>query len=151
MITTTLFEKIEQWLNENKWEYRSRENAGIIEIDMGLKCELKQCQVIVWMKEGQCVVMGRVPIKAEEDARERIAEYFCRVNYGLYSGHFDLNYSDGEIRYKTYLPESTDPDAQRENIGETLIRPAMMFDAYGPGMMKVWRQEKDPAQAMEEM
>ena len=96
-------------------------------------------------------MMARVPIKAEEDARERIAEYFCRVNYGLYSGHFDLNYSDGEIRYKTYLPESTDPDAQRENIGEALIRPAMMFDAYGPGMMKVWRQEKDPAQAMEEM
>lgn len=151
MMTGALFQKIENWLEENNWSYESRRKAGIIEMNMGLTCELRRCQVIVWMKDGKCTVMGRVPVKVEKGARERVAEYFFRVNYGLYSGHFDLNYSDGELRYKTYLAESADEEIQKDNIGDALVCPAMMFDIYGPGLLEVWRKEKTPAEVMEEI
>ena len=151
MMTGALFQKIENWLEENNWSYESRRKAGIIEMNMGLTCELRRCQVIVWMKDGKCTVMGRVPVKVEKGARERVAEYFCRVNYGLYSGHFDLNYSDGELRSKTYLAESADEEIQKDNIGDALVCPAMMFDIYGPGLLEVWRKEKTPTEVMEEI
>lgn len=145
----TLLNEIECWLNKNRWVYRKRKEAGIIELDMSLQCELKHCQVIVWMKDDNCFVMGRVPFKAEKATKARIAEYLCRVNYGLFSGHFDLNYEDGEIRYKTLVQKNTiDKEKLWENIEEALVRPAMLFDAYGPGLLKVWKGECTPAEVM---
>lgn len=143
------FQEIIHWLDQHQWKYKSREKAGIIEMDMSLKCELKQCQVIVWMREEACIVMGRIPVNVEEEAKGRVAEYLCRINYGLYSGYFDFNYDDGEIRFKTVLQDSTDGEQRQENIGQALIRPAMMFDMYGPGLLRVLRQEQRPEDAVE--
>lgn len=149
-MSVTFLKEIERWLIENRWTYRNRNEAGIIEMDMSLQCELKHCQVIVWMKGDDCFVMGRIPIKVEESARTRVAEYLCRVNYSLFTGHFDLNYDDGEIRYKTFLKKNnTDQEQQRINIEEALVDPAVMFDVYGPGLLKVWREESTPAEVME--
>lgn len=149
MVTGTFFTEIIHWLDQNEWKYESREKAGIIEMNMSLRCELKKCQVIAWMREEECIVMGRIPIRVEKEARGRIAEYLCRINYGLYSGYFDFNYDDGEIRFKTFLQDSTDAARKQENIGQALMRPAMMFDMYGPSLLKVLRQEQEPGEAVE--
>lgn len=43
------------------------------------------------------------PIKAPEDKRPILADFLTRANYGLYVGNFELDYNDGEIRYKTSI------------------------------------------------
>lgn len=149
-MSVTFLNEIESWLKKNRWTYRKRREAGIIEMDMSLQCELNHCQVIVWMKDDDCFVMGRVPLQVEKDARTRVGEYLCRVNYGLFSGHFDLNYDDGEIRYKAFLKkDETDQEQRRKNMEEALVCPAVMFDMYGPGLLEVWRGERTPAEVME--
>ncbi len=142
-------QEIEQWMQKNNWQYKRRSKAGILEMDMRLQCGLERCRVLVWLREGDCVVIGRIPVKVEEEARSRVAEYLCRVNYGLYYGGFDFNFNDGEIRYKTLLTKLADTDRQEENIEEAMVRPAMMFDMYGPGLLEVWKKEKEPSEVAE--
>ncbi|HST05674.1 MAG TPA: YbjN domain-containing protein [Chloroflexia bacterium] len=43
------------------------------------------------------------PIKAPEEKRPILADFLTRANYGLYVGNFEMDYNDGEIRYKTSL------------------------------------------------
>ena len=40
------------------------------------------------------------PLHAEEKARPAIAEFLTRANYEINLGCFDMDFEDGEIRYK---------------------------------------------------
>ena len=42
-----------------------------------------------------------LPMKVEEDKRAAVAEYLTRANYGLHVGNFEMDMTDGEVRYKT--------------------------------------------------
>ena len=43
------------------------------------------------------------PIKAPEDKRPILADFLTRANYGLYVGNFEMDFNDGEVRYKTSI------------------------------------------------
>ena len=64
------------------------------------------------------------------------AEFIARANYGLRIGNFELDFNDGEIRYKSSL------DFEGAELTPSLIRntiyPAVQtLDRYLPGLMKV--------------
>ena len=43
------------------------------------------------------------PIKTPDEVRPAVSEYVTRANYGLRIGNFELDYGDGEVRYKSSL------------------------------------------------
>lgn len=79
---------------------------------------------------------GIIGIKADEDSIAEIAEFLHRANYGMIFGCFELDYGDGEIRFRTaincvdFLPG---PDAIEDLWG----LPAMMAERYGNGILAV--------------
>lgn len=42
-------------------------------------------------------------IKASEEQRADVNEYITRANYGLTNGNFEMDFNDGELRYKTNI------------------------------------------------
>ena len=40
------------------------------------------------------------PLRIPLDQRARVAEFIVRVNYAIVRGHFDLDFSDGELRFR---------------------------------------------------
>lgn len=79
---------------------------------------------------------GIIGIKADEDCMAEMAEFLHRANYGMIFGCFELDYRDGEIRFRTaincvdFLPGS---DAIEDLWG----LPAMMAERYGNGILAV--------------
>src|SRR5438874_9539363 len=72
--------------------------------------------VIFQGKSGTCNCVARVdeerfiflfysycPVRAPEDKRPVLADFLTRANYGLYVGNFEMDYNDGEVRYKTSI------------------------------------------------
>jgi hypothetical protein len=43
------------------------------------------------------------PLRVPPDRRREVADYITRTNYGLAAGNFELDFEDGELRYKTAL------------------------------------------------
>jgi hypothetical protein len=43
------------------------------------------------------------PLSVPEGRRQEVADFLTRANYGLALGNFELDFEDGEIRYKTVL------------------------------------------------
>jgi len=90
------------------------------------------------------------PVHAPEPARDAVAEFVTRANYGLRIGNFELDYRDGEIRYKSTL------DFEDNGLTFALIRNAIYpavqtMDRYLPGLMKVIYGGQDPADAIFEI
>lgn len=84
----------------------------------------------------------------EEDARPRVAEYLMRANYGLVVGNFEMDFDDGEVRFRTGI------DVEDDRLSEALTR-ALIYsnwvtmDRYLPGLQAVVRGEMAPNEAIE--
>src|SRR3954467_14939357 len=42
-----------------------------------------------------------MPVRAPAQMRLAVAEYITRANYGLRIGNFEMDFDDGEVRYKS--------------------------------------------------
>ena len=51
----------------------------------------------------QFVFYSLLPVNTPPDKLDAMAEFMTRANYGMIVGNFELNYEDGEVRYKTSI------------------------------------------------
>lgn len=98
----------------------------------------------------QFLFYAMAPVKAPEETRQAVAEYLARANYGLRIGNFEMDFRDGEVRYKSSL--------DFEGIGlspellQHAIYPAVQtLDRYLPGLMKVIYGGVSPEAAINEI
>ncbi|MCP2729201.1 YbjN domain-containing protein [Symplocastrum sp. BBK-W-15] len=87
------------------------------------------------------------PISAPESKRLAIAEFITRANYGMMIGNFELDFSDGEIRYKTGI------DVEGDKLTSALINHLVyanltMMDEYLPGIRAVIENNVFPQDAI---
>lgn len=65
-----------------------------------------------------------------------IAEFLHRANSGLKNGNFEMDYDDGEIRFKAFVNfENT--DISKEVIRDSVIVGPAMINKYGIELLKV--------------
>jgi hypothetical protein len=88
--------------------------------------------------------------KVPENKRMAIADFCTRANYGMAIGNFELDFSDGEVRYKTSI------DATHAPLPFELIKPIVyhnvrMMDKYLPGVLKVIYSDNTPAAVIKEI
>ena len=86
-----------------------------------------------------------------EGARPAVAEYLTRANYGLPLGSFELDYADGEVRFKTSVEVEDDEDKLTFGMIKSLIYSNVItFDRYLTGLMKVAYGGARPEEAVAE-
>ncbi|MCR5347460.1 MAG: YbjN domain-containing protein [Fretibacterium sp.] len=79
----------------------------------------------------------------------RLAEFICRANYGMLNGNFELDFSDGEIRYKSFVDCSGECVPSEEVIGNSLWVGLNMFNRYLPGIKDMLFSDVIPKDAVE--
>lgn len=77
-----------------------------------------------------------MPVRVPAEMRPSVAEYITRANYGLRIGNFEMDFDDGEVRYKSSI------DFEGVELSPGLIRntiyPAVQtMDRYLPGLLSV--------------
>ncbi|BAY40200.1 hypothetical protein NIES2111_45830 [Nostoc sp. NIES-2111] len=87
-------------------------------------------------EQQQFIFYSICPVNAPEDKRLAVAEFITRANCGITLGNFELDFSDGEISYKTSI------DVEGDRLTTALIQRlvyanVMMMDEYLPGIMSV--------------
>jgi hypothetical protein len=96
---------------------------------------------------GQYLFYSVAPQRVPEVLRPAAAEYLTRANWGLVIGNFELDYSDGEVRFKTSIQLDSAP------LTATLLRPLIfgnvaVMDKYLPGLQAVIALAQTPAGAI---
>jgi Family of unknown function (DUF1790). len=78
-----------------------------------------------------------IPYNIPENKRQAICEYICRANYGLYLGNFEMDMSDGELRYKTSVNWAEDAVPSDEMFHALIYLNATTVDKYFTGVNAV--------------
>ena len=70
------------------------------------------------------------------DARRlEAAEYLHRINDGLLLGNFEMDYDEGEVRFRTSL--MAEGSLTHEVLDRYIQMPAAMLDRYAPGLAAI--------------
>ncbi len=98
-------------------------------------------------EQGQFIFYSVLPQSVPEDQRPAMAELLTRLNYGLILGNFELDYDDGEVRYKTSI------DVEGSELTPELIKPVVYanlgtMDQYWPALAAVAAGHAAPQAAL---
>lgn len=96
----------------------------------------------------QFVFYVMAPVKALEETRHAVAEYITRANYGLRIGNFEMDFRDGEVRYKSSL-DFEDVALSHQLIQHAIYPAVQTMDRYLPGLMRVIYGGTSPEEAID--
>lgn len=137
---------IEDYVISQGWNYESKENTVIF--NMNIKSKLSKCRVYVVAYENGIGAIAVCPLNATKDVYNTVVEYITRANYGLKCGGFEFDYSDGEIRYRTFLSaREALPDMQ--DVEHIVDLSFFMMQQYGDGLIKSLMGFGDPERDIE--
>jgi len=142
-----IFEKMVNFFKEDDWEFIELEGEPILQMDFPGKNGQLNCYAKAREAQQQFVFYSTSPIKAPENKRLEIAEFLTRANYGMIVGNFELDFANGEIRYKISA-EVEDDNLSSALIGSLVYANVMMMDEYLPGIMSVINSNVSPADAI---
>lgn len=84
-----------------------------------------------------------------EPNKNQMAKLLAMINYGLIFGNFEIDYSDGEVRYKT--AQTAKLHTIKEVIEDSIIIPAYMFNKFGDAIIEVMFGIKDAQEAFDDI
>ena len=142
------FATLGTFLEEDGWYPKQIEDRSSYRVGFEGKNGLYTCFSQMRMDLEQFMFYAIAPIKVPEAARAAAAEFLTRANYGLRIGNFEMDYTDGEVRYKSSL------DFENALLTPALIRNAIYpavqtLDRYMSGLMAVIYGGQTPHAAIE--
>jgi hypothetical protein len=141
------FTTLGQFLEADGWYPQRIEDKFVYRMGFAGQNGQQTCFATIFVDYQQLLFYAIAPVKAPETARPAVAEFITRANYGLRIGNMEMDFSDGEVRYKSSL------DFEGETLTARLIKntiyPAVQtLDRYLPGLMGVVYGAKSPAEAI---
>lgn len=145
----SMFDTVLQFFKEDDWRFEQLEGKTILK--MGFKGEAGswRCFAQVRDEQRQFVFYSILDSNCPEDKRQKMAEFLTRANYGLITGNFEMDFSDGEVRFKTSMDVKENEDKFSTSIIKRLVYiNVLMTDKYLPGVMGVMYGVLSPTEAI---
>jgi hypothetical protein len=145
-----ILDAVESFFKGDEWPYSQLEGKPVLRTGFNGNNGQWTCYAQERVDQEQFVFYSVFPIKAPQDKLYTVAEFITRANYGMVIGNFELDFADGEIRYKTSI------DVEKEELTEGLIHHIVYanvftMDKYFSGFMKVIYSGLLPEEAVTEV
>lgn len=144
------FELLANFLAEDEWYPRRVDGKYAYSMSYSGKNGDLRCYAVVRVDLEEFLFYAVAPVKVPETVRPAMAEFLTRANFGLRIGNFEMDYGDGEVRYKSSL------DFEGQILSPQLLRNAIYpavhtLDRYLPGLLRVSFGGATPHEAIEEV
>ncbi|HEY9892652.1 MAG TPA: YbjN domain-containing protein [Candidatus Sericytochromatia bacterium] len=141
------FEEIVNFFKEDGWPFVQIEGEPLLQMVFQGENGKWTCYAKARDDQEQFVFYSVCPVNAPDSKRLAVAEFLTRANSGMIIGNFEMDFEDGEIRYKTSI------DVEDDSLSCALIKRlvyanVMMMDAYLPGIMSVIYGDVTPLDAI---
>ncbi|MCB9764388.1 MAG: YbjN domain-containing protein [Alphaproteobacteria bacterium] len=142
----SMIEVVKQFFEEEDWRFVELEEHLL---RTGFQGNNGRWSVYVQTYEEHDILLSYCicPVNCPEDRRLEMSSFFTRANYGMRLGNFEMDFADGELRFKVSL------DVEGEALTVNLVRNAIVVncrtaDRYLPGMMALIYGGADAEQAI---
>lgn len=134
--TEPLIETAARFFEDDGWEIEEQPNNPILWMGFQGSNDEWKCFLQAREEEQQLIFYSLCPRRAEPEQRAQMAEYLARANYGMVIGNFEMDYSDGEVRFKTSI-DVEDAYLTRPLLHHIVYANLLMTDKYLPGVNAV--------------
>ncbi|WP_446399412.1 YbjN domain-containing protein [Coleofasciculus sp. C1-SOL-03] len=145
----SIFEAMVNFFQEDNWHYVQLQGRSVLRLAFEGKNGKYDCYAQAIEEQQQFIFYSIGSIKIPKSKRRAVGEFLSRANYGMIIGNFELNFDDGEIRYKTSTNvknQSLDSDT----IKQLVYTNVKMMDEYLPGIIAV-KSGVSPADAIRDL
>lgn len=145
-----LFSGIQKFFTDDEWYYLQLGAQPILQMTYPGKNGKWTCYAQVHEEQQIFFFYSVCPIDTPEEKRLLMAELLTRANYGLKVGYFDMNFADGEVRFKTSI------DVGEENLSNAILRNLVynnlwIMDHYLPGILSLIYSDITPMEVIQKM
>lgn len=145
-----LLDAVAEFLVDDKWTFDKLEGRDVIRTGVKAKNAAYRMFIDCLEPREQVLLYVLSPSPIPEDKRPVTAEFLTRANYGLRFGNFELDFEDGEVRFKISA------DVEGSTLSTAMIRNmiamgVLTMDRYYPGLQAVCFADKPPKEAVQEI
>jgi hypothetical protein len=144
----SIYTTVIQFFTEDDWSFTKIQGEPLLQILFQGEITQWTCYAKIKEEQQQFLFYTLCPIIPPANHRPALAEFITRANYGMTIGNFELDYTDGEIRYKTSI------DVENDRLTPALIQTLVytnitMMDQYLPGIQAILDHKMTPAEAIQ--
>lgn len=121
--------------------------TGIVKLSMGQVGPFRKVDVWIETRDDDVMTYAFFPLHADSGNPLKLAdmaEFITRANYGLCNGCFEMDFSDGEIRFKSYI-DCEDVMPGEKVILNSVFASVAMIKRYTPGFAGIIFSDASPA------
>lgn len=142
---TSAVNAVKAVFDQREWRYTYDEERKLFSLKFNLsKTKLGGADIRIFVRPSRenesnarlILSYGEIDLTADSECMAQVAEYLTRANFGLSVGNFELDFRDGEIRYKVSI-NCVDALPGEDAIDDLCGIPVSMFNHYGNGLLAV--------------
>ena len=153
----SILETVMDFFTAEDWPFARTNDPSTLRLAFRGNNGLWTCYARVKEPEGTFVFYSICPVNAPETKRLAMAEFLTLANFGLVNGNFEMDFNDGEIRYKTgiVVKGAQQALAKKSHLTAALLKQlvygnVMMMEQYLPGIMALLEKDISPKEAIGE-
>lgn len=145
-----IFNLLIEFFEEDEWDFQWVSGMSILSMGFSGQNGNWMCYAQAREAQQQLAFYSVLPINVPPNKRRHVAEFITRVNYGMVIGNFEMDYDDGEVRYKTSA-DVEGFDLPMPMIRHLVYANLLITDRYLPGLMRVMYGDIAPIDAIDEI
>ena len=145
-----IFQKVVEFFKDDGWPFEQLEDEEILRLEYEGENSKWRCFAHVIEESQRFVFLSSLANFVPKLMRLEASEYLTRANFGMEVGNFEMDFSDGTVRYRTSV------DVEGGELTSTMIKNMVylniaVMDQYLPGLKKVVKDGMEPEKAIEEV
>ena len=137
---------IVQFFTEDEWAFYRNEEEPVLQMGFAGEHGNWTCFAHALDDSRRFIFLSVMESNVPQEKRLAVAEFLTRVNYALFLGSFEMDFSDGEVRYKTAIAVE-DGQLTQAMIKKMVYANVMSMDRFLPGILSLIAGEVSPAEA----
>jgi len=142
---TGLFSILIDYMEEEEWKYEILEGETIIRFHFKGSAGRLLCYGEVDEEKSWLIFYSYMPVNATPEKMTEVAEFVTRANRGMRIGNFELDFDDGEVRYKTSI-DVEGGDLTSKMIDNLLRANLSTINRYFAGLMELIYGNQPPSE-----
>jgi hypothetical protein len=131
-----IYSEIDAFLTADGWPFGKLEDQTIAKTSFQGKNGEFNCFIQAREEQDHMVMYSVLPVFAPPIRQDEVAGFITRANSGMIIGNFELDYQDGEVRFKTSV-DLEDVNELRMLLRNMIYANVLTMDKYLPGLMRV--------------
>jgi hypothetical protein len=143
-----MIQAVKQFIRVQGWKSQFVEARNIFKLQMGGGNGSFSLVIHVLEDREQLVICAIIPTNTPASKRLAMAELITRINDSVLIGHFDLDFEDGQVRFRVNTNYDSDMSVSMDVLKRNVVTAIIMMDKYLPAIMCLHYTSLSPKHAL---